>query len=284
MRFFSCLFHDGAAPDSKAVHQGCLHGVEDAAKARTEWSYKCDCAADWAALDPKAYAAALGGQQSPIDIPRAAAVAATGTLETAYDDAAATIVNTGHGVQLNWRSGGLTLDGEDFQLQQFHFHAPSEHLVDGRRFPLEMHLMHVSASRAVAVVSVLFEQAPSATPNAFLAQFLGQLPPLEGAGRVDAVEIVSTEMLRLNKQQFFKYAGSLSTPPCTEGCTYMVVDAPQKATAVELAAIMTKSVPNARPVQPLNGRAIELVAPEDLVAAAARSLTQSFADFGAMLA
>ena len=88
-------------------------------------------------------------------------------LRIAHHQHEADVENTGHTIQVDYpEADSLTIAGESFPLLQYHFHSPSEHTLGGRRFPMEMHLVHKSAKGRLAVIGVFIEEGE---PNAAFA-------------------------------------------------------------------------------------------------------------------
>jgi carbonic anhydrase len=123
--------------------------------------------ANWGQLSPAFAACGTGRSQSPIDIskPTRGAAAELRTtfppaeLRIAHHEHIADGINNGHTIQINYAGADtLTLGGTPYQLLQYHFHSPSEHTVDGKHFPMEMHLVHKSAGAKLAVVGVFIAE------------------------------------------------------------------------------------------------------------------------------
>ncbi|XP_066390335.1 alpha carbonic anhydrase 6-like isoform X4 [Miscanthus floridulus] len=106
---------------------------------------------DWAICDS-------GTKQSPIDVAKVEVSKDLGPLEQNYKAGAAVVQNRGHDFMLNWTGGNgdLTIEGKKYTLLQVHWHAPSEHTVNGTRFDAEMHMVHEDSTKSKAVVAVLF--------------------------------------------------------------------------------------------------------------------------------
>jgi carbonic anhydrase len=204
----------------------------------------------WGDLGPENRACAAGVQQSPIDIAGAlsANVAAPAPRWTSAGNAQ--VVNNGHTLQVNVAgSGGLTLAGKDFVLKQFHFHHPSEHTIDGRSFPLEVHFVHAAADGDLAVIGVMFE--PGAV-NPALNPIWAVAPAREGAA--EAAGEIDLAAFRPKDMALYRYEGSLTTPPCSETVHWTVMSQPITASPSQIAAFAQLFPMNARPVQPLNRR------------------------------
>jgi len=149
----------------------------------------------------------------------------------------------------------MTVDSRKYELQQFHFHHPAEEEVNGRTFPLVAHLVHKSTDGALAVVAVLLSDG---SENAFIDEVWKYLPPEQG--REMAPEGVSLDVSRLlpAEREYYTFAGSLTTPPCTEGVTWFVLKTAAQVSARQVAAFAKRYPHNARPVQPLNGRTVSV--------------------------
>ena len=164
------------------------------------------------------------------------------------------MVNNGHTVQVGYAPGStLQLDGTTFELKQFHFHAPSENLIEGKSYPLEGHLVHVSDKGEIAVVAVMFEAGKA---NPALAAAWSALPAKVGEIQALKTPLVAEQLLPENRD-YYRFSGSLTTPPCSEGVRWLVMKQPVEVSQAQIDAF--KAVmhhPNNRPVQPLNGRVV----------------------------
>lgn len=134
------------------------------------------------------------------------------------------VVNNGHTVQANGSTGAGTLElGSNlFNLLQFHLHTPSEHAVNGTHAPLEMHLVHKTADGSkTAVVGVFIE---SGSEHKELEKIWSQLPDEEN----DKIEVAGFHLHKLlpGKHSSVRDAGSLTTPPCSEGVSWNLLSTP----------------------------------------------------------
>lgn len=201
----------------------------------------------------------VGLCQSPINIMSwDAPQSATHGLRFDYKASKQAILNTGHTVKLTYDAGSTVVaDGQVYDLVQFHFHTPSEHLIDGVTYPLEMHLVHTlrGEPETYLVVGVLFAEA--AEPNAFLAEFLDAVPAEAGAELVRSETVDVRDLQKPGWRAFFSYGGSLTTPPYTESVRWEVLKAVQGASAQQLEKLQALEGNNARHVQSLEGRAVE---------------------------
>jgi carbonic anhydrase len=215
------------------------------------WSYGGEGGPDhWAELTPENAPCSKGVQQSPIDL-SGAMVATVDTPHPKWIPVhGGTVVNNGHTIQVDvGNAGGIRLNGVDYSLKQFHFHHPSEHTIDGKSFPLEVHLVHASAEGKLAVVGVMFETGPA---NASLDSVWATAPGRQGKAAV-AFEIDASKLMP-KAGPAYRYEGSLTTPPCSETVSWTVMAEPQTASAAQIAAFSEIFPWNARPVQPLNRR------------------------------
>lgn len=162
------------------------------------------------------------------------------------------VVNNGHAVQINANPGStLEVDGKTFQLQQFHFHVPSEHRLEGRSFPLEAHLVHADAQGALLVLGVLFETGAA---NDLLGSVLGSLPPGPRQTRTLGSPVAAVGLLPIDRD-YLRYNGSLTTPPCSEAVRWLIIK--QRATASQAQTDRIGEAvgfANNRPLQPVNAR------------------------------
>jgi len=227
------------------------------------WSYEGpEDPTHWSKLSPDFAACGMGHEQSPIDIVTSKAAplpkGAAGFDEIRLDPAArkgpVDIVNNGHTIQVDAvGSEALTIGNEPYVLQQFHFHSPSEHTVDGKSYPLEAHFVHKSADGKLAVIGVLFEEGAE---NTALMPFWKRLPKSAG----EKVDLggggVNVEPMLPGHHEVYRYAGSLTTPPCSEAVKWFVMGETLKASAAQIAAFKAIVHVNNRPIQPLLGRPV----------------------------
>ena len=221
--------------------------------AAVRWGYEeHNGPARWGELDPAYAVCALGTEQSPIDLAEARD-ADLPPIEFDYRRAAATIENTGHTIQVNPAPGsGIVLDGVRYELRQFHFHHRSEHTVDGVPLPLELHLVHGASSGALAVVGALMEagEANEALAPAWERLPVEPGPPRALAGRLDLPALLPAD------RTTWRYRGSLTTPPCTEGVAWAIFTEPMHLSQGQIEAFAAIFPNNFRPVQPLGERVL----------------------------
>jgi carbonic anhydrase len=195
---------------------------------------------------------AKGQRQSPIDIRDGLAV----KLEPVafdYRAGAFSVVDTGHTVQVNVAPGNFAeFGGRRYELQQFHFHRPSEERLDGRQFELSVHLVHKDVEGRLAVVALLLGKG-AAQPA--LDTVFGNLP-LEKHEENRARVTLDPALLLPAERAYFTYMGSLTTPPCSEGVQWVVLRHPMAASAEQIELFSRLYPNNARPLQSASGRRI----------------------------
>ncbi len=225
---------------------------EDASEGKPRhWSYGGEGGPEhWAELSSDNALCTGGVQQSPIDL-SGAMVATVDTPRPQWVPVRSGVVaNNGHTIQVDvGNAGGIKLNGAEYSLKQFHFHHPSEHTIEGKSFPLELHLVHASKEGGLAVIGVMFDQG---RPSAALDSVWATAPGREGKAAV-AFEIDAAKFMPKTSTAY-RYEGSLTTPPCSETVSWTVMAEPQTASAAQIAAFSEIFPWNARPIQPLNRR------------------------------
>jgi carbonic anhydrase len=235
---------------SDAVHPY-LHDVEQPHPA--EWGYTGAIGPDhWGDLSPDYVHAKTGRAQSPIDI-RGAVPRDLPPIAFDYDTVAIDLVYNGHTIEEHEdRTSSIEVGGKRYVLEQFHFHSPSEHTVDGRHSAMEMHLVHKSEDGALAVVAVLIEEGAE---NAAFARVWDYLPTAENRSRTAQATVDTGALLPVDRS-YYRYSGSFTTPPCLEGISWMVLLSPVELSAAQIDRFRAVIDGNNRPVQALNDREI----------------------------
>ena len=200
-----------------------------------------------------------GTEQSPIDL--AGAVEAPDIelpdIVFDYSPSAVSILNNGHTIQAVYDDGSsIVLGDTQYQLLQFHFHAHSEHTIDGETQPLEVHFVHRAEDESLAVVGVLIAEGEA---NPAFDVVLENLPAEESEEPVvvEGATLDAATMLPAD-QTFFHYDGSLTTPPCSEGVSWHVMTTPITMSAEQIARLTVLYENNARPTQPLGDRELDV--------------------------
>ena len=224
------------------------------------WGYEGPAVvpAKWSTLPGDA--ACSGTHQTPINLTaRVERPRDLPNLVFRYKPSSLSMTNNGHTVQMTYEAGstlGRVGDNATWTLAQLHFHAASEHTVEGRSYPLEMHLVHLDAAGKPAVVVAVFIQA--GRENAALAQAFHELPAKTGDTTARAGEMIDAGALLPADKTFMTYEGSLTTPPCTEGITWYVMKAPIEASPAQIAAYtrLEHLAHTHRPIQKLGDRVV----------------------------
>ncbi len=170
------------------------------------------------------------------------------------------MVNTGHTVQLDYDSGStIHIGGESYRLAQFHFHTPSEHTVDGVRYPMELHLVHTDArGKPAVVVGILVQAGPG--HHSELDPAFQHLPAHSDEHiSIHGLNVHAARLLPAERS-FFHYPGSLTTPPCTEGIQWYVMRSPIELPPEQISAYraLAHLNPSNRPLQARHERPVTL--------------------------
>lgn len=221
----------------------CSHRPE----AHKEWSYAGENAPyHWGKVDEKFKKCETGSQQSPINLVRAKAKEFSQKLEFSYQDMQGTVVNTGHTLEIDFaQKAYLLLEGKKFYLRQMHFHAKSEHALNGLFYPAELHLVHESEDHHLAVVGLLIEIDDENFDRFGFFQSLPKAGEKRGSSSIQFSKIISS------LGGHFYYRGSLTTPPCTEDVHWLVFDHHLKLSTQQLERLAALYSNNYRPLQPL---------------------------------
>lgn len=208
----------------------------------------------WGELSEEYRMCAQGVNQSPINIV-SSVHAGLPAIGFDYNTAPKEILNNGHTVQVNVENGSsIIIDNKQYKLIQFHFHTPSENHIAGHSFPLEAHFVHASADGHLAVVAVMFEEGKE---NTQLAKFWKEMPMKAGERHNIHGDTKEINHILPQEREYYRFNGSLTTPPCTEGVKWMVMKHPMSISKAQVEKFMhAVHGPDNRPVQPLNARVI----------------------------
>jgi carbonic anhydrase len=231
------------------------------------WGYEAaNGPAHWGSMDPEWALCAEGREQSPIDLANAS-LGELSSLELRRvsamevdrlnQDGVISLVDNGHSIQINAKTGEtLTIGGKSYALLQFHFHAPSEHTRDGQYFPMEIHFVHQAEDGALAVVGVFVEEGAE---NPGIAPLWGHLPDAsETETTVQIPAGFADHIFSGDPTGAYHYRGSLTTPPCSEGVTWIFRATPTQFSTGQIVAFTAIYDHNNRPVQALNARPLYL--------------------------
>ncbi|ESQ36084.1 hypothetical protein EUTSA_v10009315mg, partial [Eutrema salsugineum] len=179
----------------------------------------------WGKLKSEWEMCGKGDIQSPIDLmnERVNTVSHLGRLNRDYRPSNATLKNRGHDIMLKFEdgAGSIKMNGFQYELQQLHWHSPSEHTINGRRFALELHMVHEGKKGRMAVVTVLYKIGRADTFIRSLEKELEAITNMEEAEK--NVGMIDPKQIKIGSRKYYRYIGSLTTPPCTQNVTWSVV-------------------------------------------------------------
>jgi len=223
----------------------------------THWAYTGDAGPKhWGDLSADNIQCKIGKNQSPINLQDKAGVGTNGLppLDIRYQDVPLKIINNGHTVQVNYPLGSyIEIGGHRYELLQFHFHTPSEHQKNGFNYPMEVHLVHKDGEGNLAVLAIIFQEGEA---NPEIQTLLDNLPREIGKQEIHRGASINPMMFIPGNTDFYKYSGSLTTPPCTEGVYWMVFKNPIEASIEQIEQLKQVMGENARPVQNINARSL----------------------------
>ncbi|MFL6707674.1 MAG: carbonic anhydrase [Massilia sp.] len=218
------------------------------------WSYDGDTGpANWAQMNPAWSKCGTGTRQSPIDLRDGMKV---DLEQIAFDYRASgfNVIDNGHTIQVGVGLGNyITVGNRTYELQQFHFHRPSEEKINGRGTEMVVHLVHKDGEGNLAVIAVLLERGAA---NPMLQTVWNNLP-LEKNLAVNPVVALDVNEILPKKREYFTFMGSMTTPPCTENVLWMVMKQPMQASPAQMALFSRLYPLNARPIQAGGGRMIK---------------------------
>ncbi len=217
------------------------------------WGYNEDLGPkEWSNLDDKYRMCKDGLNQSPINI--------TNTIDAVLNPLsfegtakATSFENNGKNIKVNFSStNSLTIDNQKYNLKQIDFHTPSENQIKGVFYPMEAQLIHSNNAGELTIVSVMFEIGED---NIFLNKLLRNLPENEGDKNTLKSVVLGYDILPKIKD-YYRFNGSLTTPPCTEGIKWFVLKTPVSVSKTQLADFDAVVPTNNRPIQKINSRLI----------------------------
>ncbi|WP_313655716.1 carbonic anhydrase family protein [Pantoea sp.] len=222
--------------------------------AEQHWSYEGKAGPEhWSELSRDFHLCHEGKSQSPINI-KDPVDGHLQTLDLTYHTSAEKVINNGHTIQVTVdEDDDFILDKEKFTLRQYHFHAPAENQINGQTFPLEAHFVHSKEDGELAVVAVMFEVGKE---NLALVPLINAMPKKENQ-QITIHRQVDLRALFPQDLHYYRFSGSLTTPPCSEGVRWLVMKQPVTLSQSQLDAFKKAlKTSNNRPLQPLNGRLI----------------------------
>ncbi|MDQ7072609.1 MAG: carbonic anhydrase family protein [Gammaproteobacteria bacterium] len=183
----------------------------------------------------------------------------------------------GHTIQINYEQGSrIKLDNQVFNLLQVHFHAPSENHINGHSYPLEAHFVHANEDGKLAVVAVMYDVGEPkkelkvetdgfrdkvvvavTSPQDAMLENVWTVMPIKAGDKHTFNERINVKNLLPKQREYYRFNGSLTTPPCTEGVRWLVMKdivTVSESTIATFLDVLTE--PNNRPLQPVNARPI----------------------------
>lgn len=245
----------GAALAESGMHEKeAMHANEKHAEHAVHWGYEGEGAPEkWGEIKEEFKTCHTGKTQSPVNLV-GTVNANLPDLEINYKEAPLTILNNGHTVQVNVPEGStLTVDGTVFHLLQLHFHTPSEHVINGKPFDMELHFVHKTDDGQLGVLGVMITEGQK---NEEAAKIWAHMPMKKAeAHTYDEVSVNGAGLLP-EKLGYYRLMGSLTTPPCSEGVNWHVLAHPIEFSKEQIDQFKHAFSMNARPVQDTNSRLI----------------------------
>ncbi len=221
--------------------------------AAPHWSYSGDTGeSHWGDLHEEWEACAVGREQSPVDLSKATSAIVEGP-EVRYNATAGEASDNGHTLKIAFELGSsIEVRGALYRLVELHYHARSEHTLDGKPYPLELHFVHKSFNGDVAVIGVLVEEGASANEK-WQPLIAGLASAPRGGGPAEVAKLQLQTLIE-GEPRVYRYSGSLTTPPCSEGVVWSVLADPVQLSAKQIRTLTKRYDANARSVQPLGER------------------------------
>lgn len=237
---------DGPLPLSQASES-------DVPKAPHEWTYDGpDGPRHWHTLGAENEACGHVDTQSPVDLPVDLRSIDLPDVTPDYLDSSVSVSNTGHTIQYGYDPGSKVIVGDHaYELVQFHFHVHSEHSVDGAYHEMELHLVHRDAEDHYLVLGVFVD--PGAENRALAEAGWDRLPLESGVTLTGATRLIDASAL-IPGGSTYRYQGSLTTPPCTEGVSWIVYERPITMSRAQIQRFLKAYDRDFRPLQPLGTR------------------------------
>ncbi|MGE7918160.1 carbonic anhydrase [Viridibacillus sp. NPDC093762] len=223
-----------------------------------EWSYEGDTAPNkWASLDPSFAMCGKGTAQSPINIDLEDVLLDKnlGDIKINYQPTLFKLMNNGHTIQATDDSGknSIEIDGDKYTFLRMHFHTPSEHQINGQHYAMEAHLVHENSKGEKAVLGILIN---AGNENKLLRDIWSKLPTNITEADIPLTNTINLAKLLPTDKKVYRYSGSLTTPPCSEGVKWSIMEQPIEMSKEQINAFKAIFSNNNRPVQPLNNRKV----------------------------
>lgn len=215
----------------------------------------------------KEWAACKNGKiQSPIDMSNERVDVINKSEKNTYKPSNAVVTNRGHDISIMWGgdAGSLFINGSEYALRQAHWHSPSEHTINGRRYDMELHMVHHNKDQnlpnKIAVSGVLYRIGK---PDEFLGRLTKNISTMiNQEGESVNVTAVDPREIKMYSKRYYRYMGSLTVPPCTEGVIWTIHKKVRTVSRDQMKllreAVHDYAEENARPIQQKNSREIYL--------------------------
>ncbi|XP_057983470.1 alpha carbonic anhydrase 4-like [Malania oleifera] len=226
---------------------------------------------NWGELDPHWRICNHGEMQSPIDLlnRRVQVFPNLGKLKRNYKAAPAILKNRGHDIAVVWKgdAGKININETDYKLIQCHWHSPAEHTINGSRYKMELHLVHESSDGKIAAVGIVYKYG---RPDQFLTRMFHHIRSISDVNSVGKEEknlgIVNPGDIKFGSRKYYRYLGSLTIPPCTEGVVW-TISKKVRTVSREQVRLLREAVhdgyeANSRPTQQIGDRRIWLYTPK----------------------
>jgi len=222
----------------------------------TKWNYQGELGPkNWGSLSEDFSACKLGKEQSPINIGKTIK-GENGHIDFNYGMTSLNLQNTGNTIQVNYDEGSnIIIDNQTYDLKQFNFHSSSENTINGKSYPLEMQLIHINKKGKIAVIAIMFKEGQE---NKSLNKIWDYLPSKKGEFDKSKSHRINIASLIPMKTSYYKWSGSLTTPPCSENVSWHLLKAPINISKRQIHKITTIMGSNNRPIQDLNGRSVSI--------------------------
>lgn len=207
----------------------------------------------WGKLSPDNTLCTEGKNQSPIHLSNFQE-AKLNHIPFDYKVVDKYVEHHGHAIQVDFASGNnIEVDNHNFELKQVHFHTPSEHQIEGKSFPMEAHFVHADQSGNLAVIGVMFDIGAQ---NKSLSRVL-KVAPKTMHNKVKLGKDFSPMALLPSNKSYYRYNGSLTTPPCTEGVRWLIMKQPSYLSSEQLEKLRALvGNNNNRPLMDINARPV----------------------------
>lgn len=221
------------------------------------WGYEGTNHPDrWGEISSEYETCSTGLFQSPIHLTSSNLIRKKGKIETYYQATPLVINNNGHTIEIKYEPGSyILINKQKYELKQFHFHSPSEHMLNGKKSEIELHLVHQNEQGKIVVIGLLIEEGKA---NTTLSTIWENLSEKEGIQKIKDKTIDASNLI-VNNPTYFQYQGSLTTPPCSENVIWNVIKEPLEASRQQIEQFTNLYPMNARPIQEHNDRLVELL-------------------------